>query len=113
MNDNIYEHLLNTFLIYYKKTNPDEKVKTMFDNIVREGDTNKPMEIFYQLIMDYNYSNYKDALDYNETIITEINKDDFYVLKINDNPIKISDNIISLLIEIINNNYENWLVTDL
>jgi len=112
-NENSYELLLNTFIIYYKKVYPNENIKTMFDNINYEGDTNKPLEIFYECMEDYNYSNYKEALDYNLETIKDLNKNDFYVLKNNDISIKISDNIISLLIEIINNKYNNWIIIDL
>ena len=111
MNDNTYELLLNTFMLYYKKINPNDKIKSMFDNITTEGDTNKPMEMFYEAITDYNLSNHKDALEYSDNI--NVDKDDFYVLKENDIPVKISDNILSLLIEVINNDYSNWFIYDL
>jgi hypothetical protein len=113
MDDNTYELLLNTFMIYYKKVYPNDKIKTMFDNINREGDTNKPLEIFYECIVDYNHSNYQEALDYTTDNINNLDKNDFYVLKDNNVNIKFSDNIISLLIEVINNNYSNWSIDDL
>ena len=111
MDNNTYELLLNTFMLYYKKINPNDKIKSMFDNILREDDTNKPMEMFYEAITDYKSSEYKDALDYSENL--NINKDDFYVLKENNIPVKVSDNILSLLIEVINNDYSKWFIYDL
>ena len=112
-NDDVYEILLNTFIIYYKKTYPTDNIKTMFDNINREGDTNKILESFYEAIVDYNHSEHKEALNYSNDIIHEINKDDYYVLKNNNIPTKISDNIIALLIEVINNEYKEWYICDL
>ena len=106
-----YELLLNTFMLYYKKINPNDKTKSMFANILQEGDTNKPLEMFYEAIIDYNASEYKDAIDYSSDL--NLNKDDFYVLKENNIPVKVSDNILSLLIEVINNDYSKWFIYDL
>lgn len=109
VNENTYELILNTFLIYYKKIYKTENIKTMFDNIKQEGDTNKQLELFYQSLIEFNVSKFDTALDYTEE---NKNNDDLYILTVNDKPIKICDNIIMLLIEVINNNYTEWNIID-
>jgi hypothetical protein len=53
----------------------------------------------------------KNSVEYNEDKLEEI--DEKYVLKINDENRYMSDNIISLLIDIINNDYDNWNIIDI
>jgi hypothetical protein len=98
------ELLLNTFLQYYKKTFPDEKYTYFFDKIENYSDTNKLMEHFYQCLNDYNSSRNKICVDYDESRFNEL--DEIYILQVDETKIKMSDNVISLLIEVINN-YDN------
>ncbi len=106
------EHILNVYVIYYKKTFPDEKLNSFFDNIRTYDDTNKMMEHFYQCLQDYKASKMKKSVEYNEAKLEEI--DEKYILKINDENKYMSDNIISLLIDIINNDSDNdnWNIID-
>jgi len=108
--DNSYESILNTFIIYYKKTHTTENIKTMFDNINQDGDTNKQLELFYQSLIEYKTSAFDSAIDYT----TELIKDnhDLYILTVNNKPIKLCDNIIMLLIEVINNDFADWNISD-
>ncbi len=107
---NNIEHILNVFIIYYKKTFPDSKLNHFFDNIVQYDDTNKIMEHFYECINDYKASKYKSSIDYNETEIL----DEGYILNVNNQKIKMSDNVFSLLIDIINSySSENWFITEI
>lgn len=105
--DKLYEEscnieiLLNTFLVYYNKAYPEEKHSNFFDKINNYSDTNKLMENFYQCINDYNSSRNKTCVDYDKNRLDEL--EDIYILQINKINTKMSDNIISLLIEIINN----------
>jgi hypothetical protein len=114
-NEDVYdvnniEHILNVFIIYYKKTFPDSKLNHFFDNIVQYDDTNKIMEHFYECINDYKASKYKSSIDYNETEIL----DEGYILNVNNQKIKMSDNVFSLLIDIINSySSENWFITEI
>lgn len=95
------EILLNTFLIYYKKAYPDEKYLNFFDKIDNYNDTNKLMEHFYQCLNDYNSSRNKTSVDYDENRLNEL--EEIYILHVQNKNVKMSDNIISLLIEVINN----------
>lgn len=107
------EHILNTYVIYYKKSFPDEKLNSFFDNITNYDDTNKMMEHFYQCMQDYKVSKYKDCLEYDEDKLEEL--EEKYILVINNENKFMSDNIISLIINIINNDYElqKWNILDL
>ena len=105
------EEILNTFVIYYKKTFPDEKLNSFFDNITNYDDTNKLMEHFYQCLQDYKVSKFKNSVDYNEEKIEDF--DEKYILVVNDENKKMSDNVISLLIDVINNHYQIWNILDL
>ena len=105
------EVLLNTFMRYYKKSFPDQKINGFFDRITNYDDTNKLMEHFYQCLNDYNSSRNKTSIDFDSNRIEEL--DELYILKVDNEPVKMSDNIISLLIDVINS-YENtnWEITD-
>jgi hypothetical protein len=105
------ELLLNTFMQYYKKTFPDQKINGFFDNITNYSDTNKLMEYFYQCLNDYNSSRNKSSIDYDDNRVEEL--EELYILKVDNVSVKMSDNIISLLIDVINS-YENtnWIITD-
>jgi hypothetical protein len=105
------ELLLNSFLQYYKKTFPDENISYFFDKVENYNDTNKIMEHFYQCLNDYNSSRNKTCVDYDETRLDEL--DEIYILQIDKKNIKMSDNVISLLIEIINNySDKNWNIIE-
>ncbi len=108
--DNL-EILLNTFMKYYKKTFPDEKINGFFDRITNYDDTNKLMEHFYQCLNDYNASHNKESHDYDENLFEEFQE--IYILKVDNKEEKMSDNIISLLIDVINM-YEDkdWIIID-
>ena len=107
---NNIENILNIFIQYYKKAFPDSKLNHFFDNIVQYDDTNKIMEHFYECINDYKASKYKISLDYNETEIL----DEGYILNVNNQKIKMSDNVFSLLIDIINSHSsENWVISEI
>ena len=105
------EILLNTFMKYYKKTFPDQKINGFFDSITNYDDTNKLMEHFYQCINDYNSSRNKTSIDFNDNRVEEL--EELYILKVDNIPVKMSDNIISLIIDVINS-YENkdWVIAD-
>ena len=105
------EQILNTYVMYYKKTFPDEKLNSFFDNITNYDDTNKMMEHFYQCLQDYKASKIKKSLEYNEEKLEEI--DEKYILVVKDENKYMSDNIISLLIDVINNDYEIWNIIDI
>lgn len=107
-----YELLLNTFLIYYKKCFPNDNIKTFFDNITDDGDTNKILEHFYQSLIDFKASKYQDAIDYDINSLHIL--DEPYILNIDGHNTKMSDNVISLLIEVINN-YEDtdWIIIEI
>ncbi len=105
------EFILNTYVIYYKKTFPDEKLNSFFDNINNYDDTNKMMEHFYHCIQDYKASKMKKSIDYDEDKLEEI--EEKYILVVNDVNKYMSDNIISLLIDVINNDFNNWNIIDI
>jgi hypothetical protein len=107
------ENILNVYVMYYKKAFPNEKLNSFFDNINNYDDTNKMMEHFYQCLQDYKASKMKNSVEYNEEKLEEI--EEKYILVINNENKYMSDNIISLLIDVINNNYEdydNWNIID-
>jgi hypothetical protein len=106
------EEILNVFIIYYKKAFPDSNLNNFFDGIVNYDDTNKIMEHFFQCINDYKVSKYKTSLDYDSQNIETL--EDKYILTINNENIKMSDNVISLLCDIINSNYnDNWNIVEI
>jgi hypothetical protein len=103
--------ILNIYVIYYKKAFPDDKLNSFFDNITKYDDTNKMMEHFYQCLQDYKASKMKNSVEYNEAKLEEI--EEKYILVVNDENKHMSDNIISLLMDVISN-YENtnWNIID-
>jgi len=113
----IYEILLNKYIEYYKKAYPENNIKNMFDkiNYDDQSSTNHIMEMFYYEMHKYNkldneiYTSMDDIqLEQNEKI------NELFGLQINNNEIKcVSYCIISLLIEIINNEYKNWNIINI
>ena len=106
------ENIINVFILYYKKTFPNENLNSLFDNITNYDDTNKMMEHFYQCINDYKASELKSSWDYDETQLEEL--DEKYILVINNERKKMSDNVLSLLIDIGDNYIEDkWNIIDI
>ena len=118
-NDNIYDiyqELINKYIEYYKKTYPEKNIKNMFQdiNFDDQTSTNHIMEMFYFEMLKYNKTDnniYHSIDDLNNISDT---KTELYGLQINNKDIKcVSYSIISLLIEVINNNYKDWVLINL
>jgi hypothetical protein len=118
-NDNIYDiyqELINKYIEYYKKTYPEKNIKNMFQdiNFDDQTSTNHIMEMFYFEMLKYNKTDnniYHSIDDLNNISDT---KTELYGLQINNKDIKcVSNSIISLLIEVINNNYKDWVLINL
>ena len=108
----IYQDVINKYIEYYKKTYPEKNIKNMFENINYndETSTNHIMEMFFTEILKFNkFDNnvYNNCDEFNKDEHTEL-----YGLQIIDNDITqikcVSFCIISIIIEIINNDYKNW-----
>jgi len=119
----IYQELLNKYIEYYKKAFPEKNIKNMFQdiNFDDQTSTNHIMEMFYFEMLKYNKydNNIYDSIDLinnDKNNVDKINNDklELYGLQINNKEIKcVSYSIISLLIEVINNDYKNWVVINL
>jgi hypothetical protein len=90
--------LFNIFMQFYKKTYSNDSHKYFFDKISDIADTNKPMELFFECITEYKASSYKEAESYDKDLI--IKYESQYILSINDESTFMSDNILSLIIEV-------------
>jgi hypothetical protein len=102
-------NLLNLFMIYFKRKNDINDGSAMFDNIDRTQiniHTNVMLEEFYEVIQEYKVAKFKESCNYNEEFIKENDEIELFVLTINDQKVKVSDSLMSLLIDI-NNNYLN------
>jgi len=113
IDDDIYQDIINKYIEYYKKTYTDKNIKHMFENIDYDDETstNHIMESFYSDILNYNNIDnniYVNGIDFDKNKHT-----DLYGLKIDDKIICVSFCIISLIIEIINNNYKDWFIIHL
>ena len=113
----IYQDIMNKYIEYYKTTYPEKKAKNMFDNIDYNNDnsTNHIMETFYMEILKYKKidNNIYQSLDELDNIELTRNND-IYGLYINNIEIKcVSFSIISLIIEVINNDYEDWKIINI
>ena len=109
-----YQQLLNKYIEYYKKIYPENNIKNMFDKINFDDQTctNHIMEMFYFEMIKYNKidNNIYDSID----SIEDNNITELYGLQINNKDIKcVSYSIISLLIEVINNDYKDWVLINL
>jgi hypothetical protein len=109
----IYQDLINKYIEYYKKTYPEKNIKTMFDNINYEDhtSTNHIMEMFYTEIIKFNKIDnnvYTNSDDFEKTKFNEL-----FGLKIEEEIKCVSFCVISLLIEIINNDYKSWNIINL
>ena len=116
IDDNIndtYQDIINKYIEYYKKTYPDKNVKNMFENINYDDETstNHIMEMFYTEILKFNKIDnnvYINGEDFDKN-----KHEDLYGLKIENNIVCVSFCVISLIIEIINNNYKEWFIIHL
>jgi hypothetical protein len=111
--DDIYQDIINKYIEYYKKSYPDKNVKNMFENINYEDETstNHIMEMFYTEILKFNKIDnnvYINGEDFDKD-----KYDDLFGLKIENNITCVSFSIISLIIEIINNDYKDWFIIHL
>jgi hypothetical protein len=110
-----YQELINKYIEYYKKTYPDKNIKNMFQDVNYDvqSSTNHIMEMFYFEMLKYNKTdnNIYDSIDKIEDTDT---KTELYGLQINNKDITcVSYSIISLLIEVINNDYKDWVLINL
>ena len=109
-------NLLNLFLIYYKRKNNMNDNTAMFDHIQRSQimiQTNQMLEEFYEILQDYKSAHLKESIEYNEDNFNKYSYLDCYILDINDQHKRMSDSLISLLIDV-NNDYEetNWNIIE-
>jgi len=109
----IYQDLMNKYIEYYKKAYPEKNIKNMFDNINIDDQTstNHIMEMFYTEIIKFNKIDnnvYTNSDDFDKTKFNEL-----FGLKIEKEIKCVSFCVISLLIEVINNDYKNWNVINL
>ena len=107
-------NVLNLFMIYFKKKNNINDGLSMFDNIAREQinlQTNAMLEEFYEVIQEWKVAKLKVPEDYNDEFIRNNDDLELFVLLIDDENVKVSDSIMSLLIDI-HNNYldKNWSI---
>ena len=101
----IYQDIINKYIEYYKKTYPEKNLKNMFENINLDDQTNTNhiMEMLYTEILKFNKIDnnvYIDGSNFDKDKYNEL-----FGLKVDNNIKCVSFCIISLLIEIINNNY--------
>jgi len=113
----IYENLLNKYIEYYKKAYPENNIKNMFDkiNYDDQSSTNHIMEMFYYEMQKYNKLDNEVYTSMDEIQLEQNEKiNELFGLQINNNEIVlVSYCIISLLIEIINNDYTNWNIINI
>jgi hypothetical protein len=108
-----YQELINKYIEYYKKAYPEKNIKNMFHdiNFDDQTSTNHIMEMFYTEILKFNKIDnnvYTNSDDFDKTKFNEL-----FGLKINDEIKCVSFCVISLLIEVINNDYKDWNVINL
>ena len=109
----IYQELINKYIEYYKKTYPEKNITNMFDNIDYDDQTstNHIMEMFYFEILKFNKIDnnvYTHGEDFDKNKLDEL-----FGLKVNEEIKCVSFCIISLLIEIINNAYQDWNIINI
>jgi hypothetical protein len=114
-NDNLnqYEMLINKYIEYYRKTYPDNKVKNMFHDINYNdlSSTNHIMEMFYTDLLKHKQINNDIYVDASEVDFETI--DELFGLKVNEEIRYVSQSVISLLYDVINNKYVNWFIINL
>jgi hypothetical protein len=113
MDNEKFSNLINKYIEYYKKINPDKPLKNMFDEINYDvpTSTNHIMEMFYEDLLKYN--NFNNDI-YESVDDIDINKvDELFLLNIDNNPKYVSESVLSLLILINNENINNWNIVNL
>ncbi len=114
-NDNLnqYELLINKYIEYYRKTYPDNQVKNMFHDINYNdlSSTNHIMEMFYTDLLKYKKINNDIYVDASEVDFENI--DELFGLKVDEEIRYVSQSVISLLHDVINNKYVNWFIINL
>jgi hypothetical protein len=112
-NLNQYELLINKYIGYYRKTYPDNKVQNMFDNINYNdlSSTNHIMEMFYTDLLKYNKINNDIYIDASEVDFDNI--DELFGLKVDGEIKYVSQSVISLLYDVVNNKYNDWFIINL
>ena len=91
----------------------EHKGGSFFEGIIDDADTSKAMEYFYEHLSEYNISYNKACINYDETRLDEL--DEKYILEVNNVRVKMSDNVISLIIGLLNDYDEekdNWRILD-
>ncbi len=113
----LYENLLNRYIEYYKKAYPENNIKNMFDKINYDDQTstNHIMEMFYYEMHKYNKLDNEVYVSLNDIQLEQNEKiNQLFGLQINNHEIVcVSYCIISLLIEIINNDYKIWNIINI
>ncbi len=112
-NLNQYEMLINKYIEYYRKTYPENQVKNMFDNINYNdlSSTNHIMEMFYTDLLKHKKINNDIYVDASEVDFENI--DELFGLKVDEEIRYVSQSVISLLHDVINNKYNNWFIINL
>ncbi len=108
-----YEMLINKYIEYYRKTYPENQVKNMFDNINYNdlSSTNHIMEMFYTDLLKHKKINNDIYVDASEVDFENI--DELFGLKVDEEIRYVSQSVISLLHDVINNKYNNWFIINL
>ena len=112
-NLNQYELLINKYIEYYRKTYPDNKVQNMFDNVNYSdlSSTNHIMEMFYTDLLKYKKINNDIYVDASEVDFENI--DELFGLKVNGEIRYVSQSVISLLHNVVENKYNDWFIINL
>jgi len=109
------EYLVNKYIEYYKKTYPDKNIKNMFDGIDFSDDksTNHIMEMFYTDLLKYKNLDNKIYLQSDINNIDISNYEEFFMLKNGEKNCCFSESVITLLIEVLNNDYNDWYIINM
>lgn len=108
-------NLLNLFMMYFKRKNNINDGSAMFDHIERDQiniKTNLMLEEFYETIQEYKVAKFKESQNYDDKFIEENDDLDLFVLSVDNKNVKISDSLLSLLIDV-NNDYldRDWNIS--
>lgn len=112
------EILINRYIEYYRKTHPETQIKNMFDNINYSdlSSTNHILEMFYTDILKHNKIDndiYADADLINSDKHSDKDQHELYGLKIDGNIKYLSKSVISLLLNVIEQKYTDWIIINL
>jgi hypothetical protein len=112
-NLNQYEMLINKYIEYYRKTYPENQVKNMFDNINYSdlSSTNHIMEMFYTDLLKHKKICNDIYVDASEVDFENI--DELFGLKVDEEIRYVSQSVISLIHDVVNNKYVNWFIINL